>query len=83
MAEGRGLSYYYRVAVVLLTTPMVIAYGEVITIFILTTFFYLNNVRFCLVHNHIYLSVVVKVNDFPVRYVTPVFICVFNSLLKS
>ena len=40
MAEGSGLSYYYRVAVVLLTTPMAIAYGKVLNIFVLTTFFY-------------------------------------------
>ena len=33
MAEGRGLSYYYRVVAVLLTTPMAIAYGEVLNIF--------------------------------------------------
>ena len=55
MAEGRGLSYYYRVAVVLLTTPMAIAYGKVLNIFVLTMFFLQNNVRFCFVHNHIYL----------------------------
>ena len=54
MAEGRGLSYYYRVAAVLLTTPMALAYGEVL-IFLLLQLLLQNNVLFCLVHNHIYL----------------------------
>ena len=40
MAKGTGLSYYYSVAVVLLITPMALAYGKVLNISVLTTLFF-------------------------------------------
>ena len=50
MPKGTALSYYYKVAVVLLTTPMVIVYGKSILTFILKAIFTIF-ARFCLVYN--------------------------------